>query len=63
MISERHSNETVPNRPTSNAAPPPPSYNEASSGLSSQMYDTSADGTSYFLGEVTVNLSFAFSRH
>nr|GME20087.1 SH3 domain-containing protein 2-like [Ipomoea batatas] len=49
---ERHGNETVPNRPTSNAAPPPPPYNEASSGFSSQAYDTSADGASYFLGEV-----------
>nr|GMD93779.1 SH3 domain-containing protein 2-like [Ipomoea batatas] len=52
MLSERHGNETVPNRPTSNAAPPPPPYNEASGGFSSQAYDTSADWASYFLGEV-----------
>nr|GME05017.1 SH3 domain-containing protein 2-like [Ipomoea batatas] len=63
MLSERHGNETVPNRRTSNAAPPPPPYNEASGGFSSQAYDMSADGASYFLGEVTVNLSFAFLIH
>lgn len=58
MMSERQRIEASPSPAANNSMPPPPSYDEVNGVFASQTYDGSTDGMGYFLGEVTIIMSF-----